>query len=142
MSRGGNHWTARYRHVSMTRSTLYETHQSIRFPGKSVFQNFMLAQLISAQQVVILFTSPQVYLFYQGQVYLRPATSNVDYLPCHTDADEPWPIWTLIEVDYDEGGPPIEHNLDLWPIQTSSPAPICFELWKREYRASLFGMPQ
>lgn len=60
--------------VVITRSTRATTHSThhwpMYFPGKSTFQNLMLARLISARQVVVLCTSSDTCLFYRGQVYI------------------------------------------------------------------------
>ena len=42
---------------------------------------FMLARLISADQVVLLCGSNNIYLFYQGRVYMRLTQFSIGSLP-------------------------------------------------------------
>jgi len=66
---------------------------------------FMLARLILAQQVVLLCDPGRLYLFYQGIVYSQPTCSHFEYLPEHKSMDY-FPIWTLIDWDSGNWGPP------------------------------------
>ena len=105
-----------------------------------MFLNFMLAQLISAQQVVLLCNSRVIRLLYQGQVYSRKTESGFDNLPTHLKALY-CPIWALIDVDFEDRGPPIETDSDVWPIQASSPNPARWKLWAKHFDPALWGMP-
>ena len=49
----------------------------------------MLAKLISAGQVVLLYHPPKVYLFYHGRVYPRLAAYGFEDLPEHRTAYYP-----------------------------------------------------
>jgi len=115
------------------------THQRIRPPGKTTFLKFMLAFLISARQVVILCNSKKIYLFYRGQVYSRPTSGSFYDLPKRGTSY--FPIWTLIDVDYGDGGPPLDSDQNVWPIQASSPNRIRWKSWRKQNRAALLGMP-
>lgn len=56
--------------------------------GKATFLKFMLVQLISADQVVVLFDNSRIYLFYHGiPVYFRPTTTGLRYLPSYHQED-------------------------------------------------------
>ena len=100
----------------------------------------MLARLISAGQVVLLCESYDVYLFYHGRVYYRLTESGFGELP-ERQHMQYCPIWTLIDVDFKDRGPPISATSDIWPIQVSSPNPARWKLWVKQYKASVLGMP-
>ena len=100
----------------------------------------MLAQLISARQVVLLCDSKYVYLFYCGQVYSRVIAFGFNDLPERRKVGY-CPIWALVDVDYGDQGPPIENDSNIWPIQASSPNPIRWKAWQKQNEASLLGMP-
>ena len=122
----------------MTRSPLHTmTYWSIRSPGKTTFLMFMLARLISAHQVVLLCDNSELHLFYRGQVYYQSTESYI------TLPQSPYPIWSLIDVDFQDRGPPcdITGNLDVWPIQTSSPKPVRWQCWSKQIDAAILGMP-
>ena len=80
------------------------THQHIS-PGKTTFLKFMFMQLISARQVILLCDSTDVRLFYCGQVYPWLMMFGFRNLPKHQGALY-FPIWALIDVDYQGQGPP------------------------------------
>ena len=125
----------------MTRSPpCATTHLRICSPGKTTFIKFMLARLISAHQVVLLYSNFKVHLFYHGQVYTRPAESGFDYLPRHQKTRY-CPIWALIDVDSRDQGPPITPDDNIWPIQMSCPNPVRWKSWRKQNRAVLLGMP-
>jgi len=70
----------------------------------------MLARLISARQVVFLRDGYVMHLFYHCHMYSRPAQSSFVYLP--TRKKSPYcPIWTLIDVYFQNCGPPITGRL-------------------------------
>jgi hypothetical protein len=100
----------------------------------------MLARLISARQVVLAYDGTGLRLFYQGQVYSRPAAYDFDNLPQGSDT-EYCPIWMLIDVDNRNQEPPIPVGLMVWPIQASSPNPARWKAWRKQYNAALLGMP-
>ena len=100
----------------------------------------MLVQLISAHQVVLLFRTRKDYLFYRGQVYSRPAGDGYEDLPINQRTSYS-PIWTLIDMDCMNQGPPIDPEFNIWPIQASSPNPIRWKAWIKQFNAVLFGMP-
>lgn len=100
----------------------------------------MLARLISARQVVLAYDGTRLRLFYQGQVYSRPAAYDFDNLPQGPDT-EYCPIWMLIDVDNQNQEPPIPTGLEVWPIQASSPNPLQWKSWRKQYNAALWGMP-
>ena len=64
-----------------------------------MFLKFMLAWLISVDQIVILCDSSDPCLFYNGKVYLRPAERGFKNLPRRAGMTY-CPIWALIDVDY------------------------------------------
>ena len=109
-------------------------------PGKTTFLKFMLTQLISAGQVVLLCDSYEVYLFYHGQVYLRLTVFGFGELPRHQHMRY-CPIWALIDMDYNDHRPPITSTSNIWPIQASPPNPIQWKLWVKQNTAAVWGMP-
>ena len=99
----------------------------------------MLARLISSHQVVVLCDSHKAHLFYHNKVYTRPAQFAFEDLPTRKETRY-FPIWALIDVDYEERGPHLA-STDVWPIQTSSPNPIRWNSWLKQHGAVLLGMP-
>ena len=122
----------------MTRSTPQMiTHWHICSPGKTIFLRFMLARLISAHQVVLVYAASNSYLFYRGQVYSR-STSCFQDLPtrpqrCH--------IWALIDLDDQAQEPAIHTSFNIWPILAASPNPVRWKSWGKQYGAAVLGMP-
>jgi len=117
------------------------SHQRIRSPGKTNFLRFMLARLLSNQQVVVLCDNDQVHLFYRDQVYARPTALGFVDLPVHREHPSR-SVWGLIDVDFQDHGPPISSDLTVWPIQASSEKPIRWRSWQKQLRgAALWGMP-
>jgi len=114
------------------------THWHIYPPGKTTFLKFMLKQLLSARQVVLLCDNNDVWLFFRGKVYFRPVDSGFRYLPRR---EAYCPIWALIDVDLKDGGAPFQRSSNIWPIQTSSPRPARWKSWRKQYQAALWGMP-
>ena len=107
--------------------------------GKTTFLKFMLARLISAQQVVLLCDDSATHLFYRGGVYIRPTEPHgFMNLPTHAPHN---PIWALIDVGYEDRGPPLTGSTGVWPIQASSPNPVRFKSWSKQDGATLLGMP-
>ena len=47
----------------------------------------------------------------------------------------------LVDVDGHDHGPPIGAGENIWPIQASSPNPIRWKSWRKQYDATLLGMP-
>ena len=45
------------------------THRCICCSGKTLFLNYLLTRLVSANQAVLLSTAPTLYLFFRGTVY-------------------------------------------------------------------------
>jgi len=125
----------------MTRSPPHATtYRHIRSPGKTTFLKLMLARLISADQVVLLCDSINTYLFYQGRVYTRLTQFGIGSLPKHQEI--PYcPVWALIDVDFNDRGPPLSSTSNVWPIQASSPNPIRWKSWQKQYGAAELGMP-
>ena len=116
------------------------THWHIHSSGKTIFLNYALARLISARQVVLMCNNSAVYLFYHGQVYSRQAGLGFEGIPTHK-RDQYCPMWALIDVDYQDRGPRITSSSEMWPIQASSPHPARWKLWRKQYRAAVWGMP-
>jgi hypothetical protein len=99
----------------------------------------MLARLVSARQVVVLCDNFELHLLYQGQAYSRPTTSGVKFLPKHSKT--PYcPIWALIDVDFKGEGAPIVANSNVWPIQASSPNPVRWKFWAKQFSPALWGV--
>ena len=96
----------------------------------------MLMQLMRAKQAILLCNSSKVFLFYRGQVFSRPTASGFDDIPTL----EGYPVWTLVDVDYEDHGPPFDAGSAVWPIQATSPNPARFKLWRRMYQATVLGM--
>ena len=111
---------------------------AIRSPGKTMFLKFMLAWLISANQVVVLCDSSEAHLFYHGQVYFRQAKAGFKGLPRQNGY---YPVWTLIDVDYRDRGPDIPTDSRIWPFQTTSPNLDRWKAWSKQSGATLLGMP-
>ena len=114
------------------------THRCIGSAGKTTFLTYMLVRLMAADQIVLLLNASGLRLFYHGKVYLRPAIHGFSGIPEHNTR---YPIWTLVDVDSWEEGPPLDPNLDIWPIQASDPDPRKFASWVKKYGAILLGMP-
>jgi len=127
--------------ASMTRSPpCAATHRWIRPPGKTTFLPFMLARLVSAHQVVVYYTSGRSVLFYRGEVYTRSALSGFEDLPM-IQGILYCPVWTLIDMDFGNGAPPIVEDSNIWPIQASLLNPIRWNQWRERDGAALLGMP-
>jgi len=116
------------------------SHRPIRSPGKSNFLKFMLAWLLSDGQVVLLCDNDRTYLFYRGRVYNRRTEVGFIDLPVHRAAPNR-SVWAPIDVNYLDGGPPIRSDPIAWPIQASSPIPIRWRSWHKQFNAALWGMP-
>ena len=101
---------------------------------------FMLVQLITAHQVVLLSNTRKDYLFYRGQVYSRPAEAGYENLPENQQTNYS-PVWALINMDSIERGPLIDRGLNIWPIQASPPNPVRWRAWAKQLDAALLGMP-
>ena len=110
-----------------------------RFPGKTFFLDFMLARLISAKQVVLIYTGSKVLLFYQGNVY-RQRPADFSFVPRHK-LDPFFLAWALIDADSEGQEPSIEPGHYIWPIQASSPQPNRWKNWAKQRSATLLGMP-
>ena len=117
------------------------TDQRARSPGKTKFLSFLLPQLLSVRQVILLYNTTETYLFYRGQAYSRPTGFGLKYFPTRAIKRYYCPIWALIDMDCTGRRPPINKSLNIWPIQASSPNPARWKLWKKQYNATLFGMP-
>jgi hypothetical protein len=122
----------------MTKSSARTTtHQCIRCTGKTTFLTFILAWLISVNQVVLLCRSTELFLFFGGKVYLQWG-HHLSCLPVNLQG---WLIWTLVDVDSAEGGPPLSGHHDVWPIQASSPNSEQWRRWVKQFNAGMLGMP-
>ena len=102
----------------------------------------MLARLIVEKQMALLCTTPRIYLFYGGKVYARPTADGFVFLPWRKSRDERWPIWSLIDMDFCNHGPPLAKKFVTWPIQASSPNPVRYSALQKHYRAAVLGMPE
>ena len=51
-----------------------------------------------------------------------------------------YPLWVLIDVDYENHGPPLA-STNVWPIQTSSPNSARWKAWRKQTGGALLGMP-
>ena len=116
------------------------SYRRIRSPGKSNFLKFVLAWLLSKQQVVLLCCSAHAYLFYRDMVYFQPTSHAFLGLPVHREHPNRG-LWTPIDVDYDTRGPPLTGDQNVWPIQVSSPKPIRWRSWLKQLDGALWGMP-
>ena len=116
------------------------THRWIHSAGKTTFLTFMLAQLLSAHQVVLYYSLERTILFYRGEVYTRSAQSGFRDLPYHPGISY-CPVWTFIDMDYSNTPPPMARESRIWPIQASSPRPSRWESWRKQTGAALLGMP-
>lgn len=76
---------------------------------------FMPAQLISTDQVALLYRPPELCLFYHGQVHFRPAVPDPWWLPKRRQLVYR-PIRTLSDADFEGQGPQPGSNPDTWPI--------------------------
>lgn len=101
----------------------------------------MLVRLISARQVVLLYDNSKVYLFYCGKVYTRPKGTGFSGIPLLHKRLKFYPIWTLIDVDFEGQGPPITRSSNIWPIQASPPNHLLWS-WRSERWAGVLGMPR
>jgi hypothetical protein len=98
----------------------------------------MLVQLISADQVVLLYDTSETYLFYSGEVYEQPRQSGFKNLP---ENHRPhFPVWALIDMDFGDRGPPITSSSDIWPVQASSNS-VQWKSWSKQFGAAELGMP-
>ncbi|KDR75596.1 hypothetical protein GALMADRAFT_140226 [Galerina marginata CBS 339.88] len=111
--------------------------------GKTLFNYYLLIRLLRLKQVVLF--SPegnQVYLFYHGEVY----TNSMEALTA-VSVDVPFPdpisssnafIWSLFDIQ--------EPDIFLvshpcFPVQTTSPDPRRYSLWRKKQRPLLTGLP-
>ena len=115
------------------------THWCTLCPGKTFFLNFLLARLISAKQVVLLFSGSRLRLFYNGKVYERDQPRFIG-LPMHKQGRK-WPIWALVNADALTGAPLIDNEDAVWPIQASPPNPKRWKVWTKQRGAAIVGMP-
>ena len=85
-TRGGDHWAAWHRYVFVAGFTLRPmSYRRICSPGKSNFPKFVLAWLLSKQQVVLLCCSAHAYLFHRDMVYFQPTSLTFLGLPVHRE---------------------------------------------------------
>jgi len=99
----------------------------------------MLARLISAGQVVFLYSSSTIYLFYRGKVYSQNGIRNFRFLPLRLKGY--CPVWALIDGDYEDPGVSLGGDSTIWPIQATSPNPQRWKGWVKQNTAAVFGMP-
>jgi len=100
----------------------------------------MLVRLISARQVVVLYQSGQLTLFYSGQVYIRPTSKGFDYVPLPRGENK-HPVWALINCDSGTCEPTLYKSDQVWPIQASTPDPIRWRTWSKHFNAAKWGLP-
>ena len=125
--------------ASLTGSSPHTTtHWQIHSLGKTVFSEYLLAQLISTGEVVLFCNSVRILLFFCGKLYRRLTISGFECLP-KPPLGTKHSIWTLIDLG-DPKGPPVTASQDIWPVQTSSPNPIRWVNWVKEYNAPMLGM--
>jgi len=98
----------------------------------------MLAHLLSAKEVVLLYDPYQILLFFRGKVYQRPAKSGLSFLPMPPIGFY-YPIWMMVHV-IGLQVPSIPESLRFWLVQTSSLNPIQWSSWVKHNQAGLFGM--
>lgn len=109
--------------------------------GTTTFLKFVLAWLLSAHQVVLLCGDSETHVFYRGTMYLRQMEPlGFGNLPLHK-LGVYCPVWTLIDVEYWDRGPPFLGSAIVWPVQTGSPVLIRFKLWSKQVDAALLGVP-
>jgi len=113
------------------------THQCVGSSGKTTFLGFLVVRLLSLNQVVLLCDSDDAVLFYQGQVYTRPAKDAFKDLPVNRGY---FPVWTPIDADSMTGGPSVKRRYDIWAVQASSPHPDRYKSWRKQTGAALLGM--
>ena len=112
-------------------------HLRTRYPGKTTFLAFVLAQLLLAKQVVLLIFPNHLLLFYSGKVYRREG-SGIDTIPKYRQY---WCTWALINSDSRKEGPPLDTGFSIWPVQASSPKPSRWTAWLNQFGGVLSGMP-
>jgi len=100
----------------------------------------MLARLISARQVVVLYQSGHLILFYSGQAYIRPTREGFDYVPLPRGENK-HPVWALINCDSGTCEPTLYASDQVWPIQASTPDPIRWRTWSKRLNAARWGLP-
>ena len=123
----------------MTKSSPHmAAHRRTRFPGKTFFLDFILARLISAKQVVLMYTKSATLLFYQEKVY-KQEPAFFSCLPRHK-LDRFFHVWALINADSDTQ-PSIKPSHNIWPVQASSPKPTRWKGWSKQRAAIVLGMP-
>jgi len=115
-------------------------YRSICSPGKTTFLKFLLTRLLVARQVVLLVDNTEAYLFYHGTVYYRSTPVGRQGLPIPTPKSYR-PVWALMDVDHGDTNPFVSGNLEMWPIQVSSPNPGRWNKWRKQLGAALLGMP-
>ena len=78
-------------------------------------------------------------LFFRGKVYTRKVESGFGDLP--ERQLKYCPIWTLVDMDFAPGEPPLDRGDDVWPIQATSPKPVRWRGWAKQHSAPVLGMP-
>jgi len=99
----------------------------------------MLVRLISERQVIVQFNGTATTLFKAGEVYIYQG-SGFAYVPVPREQSV-IPVWTLIDVDSGETGAPLTEDLLIWPIQASSPKPVRWRSWSKQFRSAIWGLP-
>jgi len=99
----------------------------------------MLVRLISAHQVIVQFNGVVTTLFKAGEVYTHQG-SGFAYIPVPREQSV-ITVWALIDVDWGETGAPLTEDLLIWPIQVSSPKPVRWRSWSKQFRAAIWGLP-
>lgn len=104
-----------------------------------MFENFLLARLLSERQAVLycFWSQSEAYLFHHNQVYRRlgPIQHCFNYLPESTTGTHI--LWTLMNAEDGTSGPlPINPRHRIWPIQLSSPNPVQYKVWCKHFNAA------
>jgi hypothetical protein len=114
----------------------------IVFEGKTLFLYYLLVRLLQLKQVVLF--SPngkELYLFYHDQVYHRVGDINF------FDTSFPQPkfskifIWSLFDIRAEKEPERFLVTYPCFPVQTTSPNPIRYKIWKKERMPLCFGLP-
>ena len=119
--------------MTKSSSACLKTHRRTCHPGKTTFLAFMLAQLIMAEQVVLIVSPPQLFLFYQGEVYRNDGLNFMDIPECGPEKR----IWALIDPC---GQVVLNLRFKIWPLWASSPCPDRWRPWIGRFCGLRLGM--
>lgn len=104
---------------------------------------YLLVRLLNMKQVVLLHAlrdSP--LLFYHGTVY-NGKNAQIFTLPTPPSHLESHPfIWSLLDLGMPDDAPGLAVDPSVcFPVQTSSPNPLRYKLWRKERGALYTGFP-